>query len=397
MNGQNDELKRMLNSTDGDIQEVQLLMNNRLNQQKEQFLKANGLLKAELDQLVAQNQADKARLLADTKQQAVLRTQTQYQDVGPGNLHTELEESAAQELHLAEKTIESIAQKLANVQPSGPPSQRQAAQSILDASQAITLATKLLVGAATEQQSERLKNLSLGLAKPRDPMWTEGLLQAAKALSDAVHALSEAALLAAQGKIDDAALTGAARAVAAATSQLIMASKEGSGEDSEALQRAADAITRATRGLVEAARMVGAAEEMAAIEKSNAEASKSVQEEIEQAANILRIQQQIDRTRKRLEDLKNSGGGNSEPAEKKAYVQNLVSEDKLAAREAASSAISNRPNSFQGSSPRDHYQPPARNFPPPTSTTQDFGTDDNPFAPTFLPPPPANDYNPFLS
>lgn len=139
-------------------------------------------------------------------------------------------------------------------------------------------------------------------------MLTEGLLAAAKAVSEATLALARgiyinscnpysrllAAFEAAQGRIDDQALITAARAVAASTAQMVAATRAGaSGESSDALDRAADAVTSATRSLVESARLFTNAEQLAFVEKTNY-ASQQVGEEIEKSAEILRLQHELE-------------------------------------------------------------------------------------------------------
>jgi len=318
MDGQNKELRQLLNQADTSMVGVQELMQKRLDEQREAYMRANGILKSELDALVKQNEGEKLKLIQEQinfAKEGLDGRRIDPNHTGPERSRDELEEAAAQELKLAGRVISEVGNMLKTVTPVGQPAQRQAAQSVVDATSAITQATNLLVAAASEQQTERIKLLGLGMAKERDPMWTDGLLQASRAVAAAVKALAEAAALAAAGKIDDQALIAAARAVASATAQLVTASRAGSGEDSEALDRAADAITRATRGLVEAARLIGSAEEMAQMERSQLD-SAAVEEEIKMSADILRIQKQIEKAERKLTEMRNNqdGGNNSSAA-----------------------------------------------------------------------------------
>jgi len=247
----------------------------------------------------------------------------------------------------------------------------------------------------------------LGMAKERDPMWTEGLLQASRAVANAVKALAEAAALAAAGKIDDQALIAAARAVASATAQLVTASRAGGGgDDSDALDRAADAITRATRGLVEAARLIGNAE-MKSMERSALD-QKVVEEEIEMTANILRIQKQIEKAERKLNEMRHGNKSKDDPPSeaKPSYMYDL--EKKTAAREAAQAGLAvpkpagghsprtsgysprsggtSAPSSQQLSSNPGVQQHSTTNLPPPTFGGSPFGGSSS----TNLPPPPSS-------
>eukprot|EP01126_Amoeba_proteus_P010216 TRINITY_DN13969_c0_g2_i4.p1 TRINITY_DN13969_c0_g2~~TRINITY_DN13969_c0_g2_i4.p1 ORF type:complete len:670 (+),score=194.91 TRINITY_DN13969_c0_g2_i4:24-2012(+) len=223
----------------------------------------------------------------------------------------DLEKTAEQELQKAQNSIQLITNQLREVTPNCTGPQQNIARSILDASVAITCATGLLVGAATHSQTERLKQLDAGLAVQRDPLLTEGLLVAAKTVSESTRDLAYSAFESMQGQIDDQALISASRSVAAATAQLVGATRAGaSGEGSETLDKAADAVTRATRTLVESARLLTNAEELAFVEKTNF-ASVQVEEEIEKAAEILRMQKELEEAERKLQRMKHARGGNT--------------------------------------------------------------------------------------
>lgn len=102
----------------------------------------------------------------------------------------DLEKCAQQELEAANRQIQAISSRLKEVKPNCSGPQQNVAQSVLDASSAIAQATSHMVSAALGAQVERLKLLEAGLAVQRDPMLTEGLLAAAKAVAEATRALA---------------------------------------------------------------------------------------------------------------------------------------------------------------------------------------------------------------
>lgn len=231
--------------------------------------------------------------------------------LGQVSQQNDLEKCCVQELDTSNRQILAISSRLKEVRPNCVGPQQNVAQSVLDASSAIAVATSHMVGAALNAQLERLKLLESGLAVQRDPMLTEGLLAAAKAVAEATRQLAHAAFQAAQGQVDDQALISAARAVAASTAQMVSATRAGSsGEGSEALDRAADAVTRATRSLVESARLFTNAEQLAFIEKTNF-ASEQVGGEIEKSAEILRLQADLEAAEKKLQAVKQARSGST--------------------------------------------------------------------------------------
>jgi len=157
-------------------------------------------------------------------------------------------------------------------------------------------------------------------------MWTEGLISAAKAVAESTRNLVQAASKAARGEIDDAALIAAARAVAASTAQLVTATRaksEPGAPGQQALDQAAAAVTRATKALVDSAKSYRSQEELAMLRKTDSFAS-SVRAEIEQQAEILRLEQQLELQRKRLFAMRKDKYTDAHEAQAQAAVSPRV-------------------------------------------------------------------------
>eukprot|EP01128_Nolandella_sp_AFSM9_P006573 TRINITY_DN3417_c0_g1_i1.p1 TRINITY_DN3417_c0_g1~~TRINITY_DN3417_c0_g1_i1.p1 ORF type:complete len:1044 (-),score=346.32 TRINITY_DN3417_c0_g1_i1:200-2926(-) len=226
----------------------------------------------------------------------------------------DLDGLAERELLNAAKTIEDAAAalKAASAQRKAviAPGELDVEGAIMDAAMAITTATQLLVVSATQAQQERVRKGQLsGDAKyHRDPMWTEGLISAAKSVAESVKLLVSSASKVVRGEIDDASLIAAARSVAASTAQLVSATRaksDGSSESQAALDRAAAAVTRATRALVDAAKSFQNAEEMEMLRKSESFAG-NVRAEIEANSEIIRLEKGLDLARKKLKKMRNA-------------------------------------------------------------------------------------------
>jgi hypothetical protein len=171
--------------------------------------------------------------------------------------------------------------------------------SVFDAAGAITEAVKLLIKAAADAQSERVRKGRSGdpnAAKyHRDPMWAEGLISAAHQVAEATKLLVHCANEVAKGKMDNHHLISAARQVGAATMQLVHATKAKSDRFSETtgkLDRAAKAIQEATEALVRAAMKKRETTE-AAIRSKYDNAIVSVHEAFEKQAEILRLEEAL--------------------------------------------------------------------------------------------------------
>jgi len=181
----------------------------------------------------------------------------------------------------------------------------------MQAALAITQATKLLIQSANEFEQERITKGRQLQKDPssiyrRDPSWTEQLILAARAVAEAVTLLVNSATDAAEGKINDAELIQAAKAVAAATANLVAATRVKSDSNSQSQQKldnAANAVIRATGALVDAARSLANRDKFELINKAENDA-RAIKEEIEMQAQILRLEKQIDIERQILSNFK---------------------------------------------------------------------------------------------
>jgi len=174
-------------------------------------------------------------------------------------------------------------------------------------------ATGHLVNAAAAAQQESVKKEASGLAGDnfhRDPIWTEALVNSAKGIVNGARQLSTACGNCTQTKVDAKSLKEASRFIAKETVQMVSASRaKNNGQSQANIDRAAEAVTRATAELVEAANSFSNAEEMEILAKSDTTAD-SVKEEIDQQAEILRIQKELDQARAVLLEMKKTRGDN---------------------------------------------------------------------------------------
>eukprot|EP01125_Pyxidicula_operculata_P002906 TRINITY_DN1284_c0_g1_i1.p1 TRINITY_DN1284_c0_g1~~TRINITY_DN1284_c0_g1_i1.p1 ORF type:complete len:265 (+),score=99.64 TRINITY_DN1284_c0_g1_i1:527-1321(+) len=178
----------------------------------------------------------------------------------------------------------------------------------MDAAMAVTNATQQIVNAAALAQQERIKKGvgSKGDRYHSDPMWTEGLISAAKGVAEATRHLVQFSNKAAQGQIDDTALIAASKSVSASTAQLLSAtrSKSETGSQSQAtLDTAASAVKKATTSLVDAARSFASQEELEKLKKADSFAG-NVRAEMDQQALIIRLEKELNSARQELFDMR---------------------------------------------------------------------------------------------
>jgi hypothetical protein len=120
----------------------------------------------------------------------------------------DLEEVAEKELMNAAKKIEEAAAALLAARPKPKPKPAGAlldtqdiAITIVDASSTIAQAVAKLVQAAAVAQSKRRQATKISGRYRRDPMWANGLISAARSVSESTHQLVFSANKAVQGKI----------------------------------------------------------------------------------------------------------------------------------------------------------------------------------------------------
>lgn len=264
-------------------------------------------------QLSAINRDDaRVRQLIELLQASVQKTlEAQRQAALNQKPGVDLEDIAERELLAAAKMIEDAAAALeaqrAKRVSVAKPGELNVEEAIMAAAMAITAATQGLVRAATDAQHERVlkgKGSDPSAAKyHHDPAWVEGLISAARAVAEATRQLVGVANDAFQGRIDDAALIAASKAVGSSTAQLVAATRAKSDPMSKTqgnLDSAAAAVTRATQALVRAAKSNQESDIEAMTLKRNEGIAQGIKAEIEQQAKILRLEKDLESARRVL-------------------------------------------------------------------------------------------------
>jgi len=228
----------------------------------------------------------------------------------------DLEALAENELLAAVKVIEEAARQLLAARnaprPPPPTGQVDITGPIMDAAAAIAEAAAKLMRSASEAQKERVAQGKLpngDSSYKRDPAWSEGLISAAKYVVLATQQLTSAANDVVKGKVDEAALIAASRAVAAATAQLVAASKAKASPFSkphEALMRAAALISDATDKLVAAARAAASHRDAqeGPLDLSGLSATENKILQMNQATKIIQLENQLAKERDALKRMR---------------------------------------------------------------------------------------------
>lgn len=186
--------------------------------------------------------------------------------------------------------------------------QGEVAEAILDAARAITQATASLVGCAAVCQKERKEQPgAVGQRYRNDPTWNNGLISAARSVSDAVVFLVRTANTVLDNKQDEDALVVAARGIATSTAQLVTASKvRGPAANSKSqldLSAAAKSVATATNQLLVATRNASDAPDPDAPEQGGLALGGKVKE-FEEQMRILKLERELLNARKNLGDMR---------------------------------------------------------------------------------------------
>lgn len=226
-----------------------------------------------------------------------------------------------QEMMGAAKAIEAATQRLQQLMARPRDSSRfsavdlQVHDSILAAAMAITSAIARLIQAATESQQEIVAqgkgSSSTAQFYKRNNRWTEGLISAARAVAFATNVLIESADGVLSGTHSLEQLIVASNEVAAATAQLVAASRVKANLTSktqETLELAAKAVTEACRALVRQVKAISAKqaqeEDVDYNSLSNLEFKKR---EMEQQVEILKLEKDLGAARHRLGAMRRAG------------------------------------------------------------------------------------------
>ena len=187
--------------------------------------------------------------------------------------------------------------------------QGEVAEAILSAARAITAATASLVSCAAVCQKERKEQPgALGQRYKNDPTWNNGLISAARSVSDAVVFLVRTANTVLDNKQDEDALVVAARGIATSTAQLVTASKvrgpAGNSKAQQDLSTAAKSVATATNQLLVATRNASDAQEADSSESGELNPLGGKVKEFEEQMRILKLERELLNARKNLGDMR---------------------------------------------------------------------------------------------
>ncbi|KAG6911617.1 hypothetical protein DXG01_011920 [Tephrocybe rancida] len=226
-----------------------------------------------------------------------------------------------QEMLGAARAIELATQRLQELMSRPRDSSRfsavdlQVHDSILAAAMAITNAISRLIKAATDSQQEIVAqgkgSSSTQQFYKRNNRWTEGLISAAKAVAFATNLLIESADGVLSGTHSLEQLIVASNEVAAATAQLVAASRVKANlmsKTQERLEAAAKAVTEACKALVRQVKAVSARQsEEEDVDYKNMAVLEFKRREMEQQVEILKLEKDLGAARHRLGAMRRAG------------------------------------------------------------------------------------------
>jgi len=191
----------------------------------------------------------------------------------------------------------------------------QVHDSILSAALAITNAIARLIQAATESQKEIVAqgkgSSSAQQFYKKNNRWTEGLVSAAKAVAFATNLLIESADGVLSGTHSLEQLIVASNEVAAATAQLVAASRVKASlmsKTQDRLELAAKAVTEAVKALVRQVKAVSAKQaENEEVDYGSMATLEFKKREMEQQVDILKLEKELGAARHRLGQMRRAG------------------------------------------------------------------------------------------
>ena len=226
-----------------------------------------------------------------------------------------------QEMSSAARAIELATQRLQELIARPRDSDRfsavdlQVHDSILAAALAITGAIGRLIQAATESQQEIVAqgkgSSTTQQFYKRNNRWTEGLISAAKAVAFATNLLIESADGVLSGTHSLEQLIVASNEVAAATAQLVAASRVKANlmsKTQERLELAAKAVTEACKALVRQVKALSAKQTGEEdVDYKNMAVLEFKKREMEQQVEILKLEKELGAARHRLGAMRRAG------------------------------------------------------------------------------------------
>jgi hypothetical protein len=281
-----------------------------------------------LDLLQAPQRKDVAMRNNSEVRTALLRLSETVDNIVPkggkaGALKTngDLGDLVEQEMMGAARAIEEATERLQRLMSRPRDSSRynavdlQVHDSILNAALAITNAIARLIKAATDSQHEIVAegkgSSTTQQFYKKHNRWTEGLISAARSVAFATNLLIESADGVISGTHTLEQLIVASNEVAAATAQLVAASRVKANlmsKTQEKLELAAKAVTEACKALVKQVKAITAKRDM----EEDADYSKMAdlefkRAELEQQAEILRLEKNLGTARHRLGQMRRAG------------------------------------------------------------------------------------------
>ena len=226
-----------------------------------------------------------------------------------------------QEMLSAAQAIEAATERLQQLQSRPRDSSRYSAvdlqvhDAILASALAITNAIARLIRAATESQQEIVAQ-GKGASTTqqfykRNNRWTEGLISAARAVAFATNLLIESADGVLSGTHTLEQLIVASNEVAAATAQLVAASRVKANlmsKTQERLELAAKAVTEACKALVKQVKAIAAKQvQEEDVDYKNMAVLEYKRREMEQQVEILRLEKDLNAARHRLGAMRRAG------------------------------------------------------------------------------------------
>ncbi|KAH9944261.1 cytoskeleton assembly control protein [Epithele typhae] len=226
-----------------------------------------------------------------------------------------------QEMLSAAQAIEAATERLQQLQSRPRDSSRYSAvdlqvhDAILSSALAITSAIARLIRAATESQQE-IVGQGKGTSTTqqfykRNNRWTEGLISAARAVAFATNLLIESADGVLSGTHTLEQLIVASNEVAAATAQLVAASRVKANLMSNTQQRlelAAKAVTEACKALVKQVKAISAKQAQEEdVDYKGMAVMEYKRREMEQQVEILRLEKDLNAARHKLGQMRRAG------------------------------------------------------------------------------------------
>jgi len=226
---------------------------------------------------------------------------------------------AEDELKKCTGVINDAFKKLSEIKPTTKPKkadglleQSDINAAIVSAAQAITQATGALVNTSTTALAERTKFKGVpGHKYHPDPLWAQGLGNAALSVNASVQTLVQSAQKSVDGTLEENELENSARSMAQSTAQLVAASRSRSDPNSEIqrkLRTAGKAVTDATASLVSAASAASQFNKQAEEEEIQFDAVVSAAAgrvaELELQMKILKLERELEQEKRKMAGIK---------------------------------------------------------------------------------------------